>query len=510
MASGQPIEVELKLLLPAGARAALERHPALCPPRASAPQTRDETTVYFDTPELALNARSLTLRVRRRGAERIQTLKSAHDGAGVASSRGEWEWSVAQDSPDLACLADTPYGSEIAAIAADLQPVFSTEVSRTIRTLDLGGGSVAEAAMDEGRVVAGEAMQDIRELELELKQGSPGPLYRLALELHRDVAFTIGTESKSQRGVRLLTARVPKAKPGREPALDGDAPASEAIRRIIGAELSHFLASQPAAAAGDVEGVHQMRVGIRRLRSALALFEKFLEPHATRQFEAELRRLGQVFGAARDWDVFCTEILPAAGEEPGAKGWTDLLRPPAETARASAHLALSEEFARPNITALVLGMAAWVEPDDDGATLLGGAALHRPLRKLAPDLLDRMARRVARRGVHPTRRSATELHDLRKALKKLRYSTDFVASLYPGKSSRRYHKAVGKLQKLLGAGNDAVMATMLAERLSADAHIDLTPAAGALAIWGRKRHAKALRKLPAAWDGFREATPFWR
>lgn len=511
MALSGPLEVELKLLLPEQARAALEQHPALQTPRATAPEVREERTAYFDTPGLGLARKGLSLRIRRNGGQRIQTLKSASDGRGVAASRGEWEWPVDQDTPDLSRIAETPFGATVAAeAAAGLQPVFETDIRRTVRDLRLCGTTLAEASIDEGRVLAGSAAQPVSELELELKSGAPGPLYRLALELHADIPFTIGSESKAQRGRRLQTGEAPKAVESDPPALDQDGPAADAVRRIINAELGHFLANQPAAAAGDVEGVHQMRVGIRRLRTALALFGRRLEPHAARRFEAELKRLGQVFGAARDWDVFCTQLLPAAEKDAGVKGWVELLHAPAEAERQAAHRELEEELRRPALTALVLGMAAWVELDDVGSTVVGSDALKRPMRKLAPALLDRMARRVAKRGGHPRRRSAEELHDLRKALKKLRYSADYVAELYPPKLVKRHQKASKRLLKLLGTGNDAAMATTMAERLCAGERSELVPAAGALAQWSGARRDKALRKLPKAWTNFAAASPFWR
>lgn len=537
MASNGPVEVELKLLLPKGARAALEQHPALREPRATAPEVREEHTAYYDSPRLGLAERGLSLRVRRYGGKRVQTLKSMRDGSGsdgggdgarsrtVASSRGEWEWTVSEDAPDVSRVAETPFGAEIAAEAdeAGLQPVFETSIQRTVRTIELDDGTRAEAVIDEGQVSAGEATQEVSELELELKGGTPGPLYRLALDLHGAVPFTIGAESKAQRGQRLRTGEAPRpVEDGPGPTLDADAPAAEAMRRIVGAELGHMLANQPAAAAGDVEGVHQMRVGIRRLRTALVLFGKHLEPHTARRFETELKRLGRVFGAARDWDVFCTEILPEAEKDEAAKGWAALLREPAEAERQAAHRTVEEELGHPALTGLVLGMAAWVEPDGTGTLALGSGKLQRPLRKLAPAMLDRMARRAEKRGrdggrVRRGRHSAgaaaaaAELHDLRKALKKLRYGAEYFAGLYPPKPVKQHRKATKRMLKLLGAGNDAAMAATLAERLCAeDGRSELAPAVGALAQWSEARRAKALRKMPKAWDALTAAPPFWR
>ena len=97
-----PIEVELKLRLPPAARTELELHPALQAPHATAPEERHEVTTYFDTPDLALAGKGVTLRVRRNGDRRVQTVKLRGAGHAVAAQRGEWEWPIEQDTPDLA------------------------------------------------------------------------------------------------------------------------------------------------------------------------------------------------------------------------------------------------------------------------------------------------------------------------------------------------------------------------------------------------------------------------
>ena len=171
---------------------------------------------------------------------------------------------------------------------------------------------------------------------------------------------------------------------------------------------------------------------------------------------------------------------------------------------------MSEEFARPAMTGLVLGMAAWLEPDDAGTAIDGDEALNRPMRKLAPTLLDRVARRVERRGGHLRRRPVEQLHVLRKELKKLGYSIDCLAALYPSKPVERFQKLSRHLLVLLGKVNDAAMATEFAKGLCADGRSELAPTVAALARWGDKRRDKALSKLSKAWAKFSAASPFWR
>ena len=472
-----PSELEIKLLITAAAAEAVAAHPLL--QGAAVPKLQRQVTTYFDTPGWDLAHMGASLRIRRRGKARVQTLK-LRDAAGQAFERGEWEWPVKADAPDRTLLAETPLAALLAAMPA-FAPVFATTIERRLHLLERDG-SVIEVALDVGQVQAGDAVEPILELELELKSGPAAPLFGLAAALQAALPLTLGAESKAERGWRLSTGR-PRAmtKPG-PVVLPSGASAAEAFRRIIGAGLAGLLADLPAAA--EVEGVHQLRVGIRRLRAALALFAPLLDPEPAERFTAELRRLGQVLGAARDWDVFCTETLAAV---PGAAG----LRPAAEAARAAAHRALAEELAGPALSAAVLGLAAWAEagPIPDGRL---AAAL--------PRLEHRLARKTRRRGRRIRHRSPEDLHALRKALKRLRYGVEALAPLHKRKQARAFLAGCAALQAELGLLNDAGMAAALAARLEGEAPAE---AIAALRDWAEARQAKALERIPRAWHRFK-------
>ena len=504
-AKDAPIEVELKLTFPAEARARIDRHPAL---QEASSQVQHLRTVYYDTPDLTLERSGLTLRVRTDGDQRVQTLKSKGVGNGVAQSRGEWEWPIRTDKPDFGRVAGTEVGGTLDPHIGDrLEPILVTDVHRTVRSLLFDGGATVEVAIDDGSIRAGDAQEPVREIELELKAGPVAPLYRLALELHSDLPLLVGAEPKSARGYRLKTGQPPRAEKAHEPDLDRHMRGVDALRRIVASGLGGLLANQPAAAFADPEGIHQMRIAIRRLRTALVLFKPHLESHAATRFEIELRRLGGILGSARDSDVFCLETLPAGLDRPSEESWGRLLGRAAEKERTASHRVIADEFTQGALTGLVLGLAAWVEDEDD---LVGGKALGKRLSDLAPDLLDRVLKKVLKRGRHIERRSSAELHAVRKSLKKLRYSADYFASLFPRKSVKLYLKRCKRLLELLGELNDATMALTLSERLDRDVHLDLVPALGALAHSSEKRRKKALRRLPDAWDEFSDAAPFWR
>jgi triphosphatase len=202
-------------------------------------------------------------------------------------------------------------------------------------------------------------------------------------------------------------------------------------------------------------------------------------------------------------------VPKALDDGPGAASWGRLLLKAAEEKRQAAHRRVEEEIASPALTGFVLGMAAWAEDGSTRPALLGDKRLRKPLGKLAPELLDRLAGKVAKRGRHVGRRSDEELHALRKSLKKLRYGVDDVAGLYGRKVVKRYLQGCKELQELLGRMNDAAVAGTLAQGLSADDAAGLAPAAGVVAQWSEKRRDKALHHLASAWARFQKASPFW-
>jgi CHAD domain-containing protein len=128
--------------------------------------------------------------------------------------------------------------------------------------------------------------------------------------------------------------------------------------------------------------------------------------------------------------------------------------------------------------------------------------------ELAPELLGRGVRKALRRGRRIRRRSGEELHDLRKSLKKLRYSVEFLSGLCGRKRTRAYLQACKDLQERLGAINDAALAAEMTSRLAAvAARGTLAPAFGAVSAWSEERGTGHLRRLPGAWDRFKALRP---
>jgi triphosphatase len=500
------VEIELKLSLPQDALAALQRHPLLNGDGVEKCAPCRLVSTYFDTDDRALLKAGFGLRIRENDGQRVQTLKAAGVGSGAASFRNEWDWPVESNAPDLPIMGPVPGMADLLPhLETSLRPIFTTDFTRTafIMTQD---DAVIELAIDVGAIRScrdeASGSGSILELELELKSGAAASLYHLALALMRTIPLRIETISKAERGYRMLDGSVPEPVKSNVPAFDLNMTGRDALQSLIGEGLHHLLANRAPTEAGDPEGLHQMRVALRRLRGVLMAFEPWLEPISTARFEDALKKLGQVMGDARDWDIFCLEVLPEALEAmPGSR--RGVLLDDATKERNNANTKLLTILSESKINALLLSLNAWsAAPDQDNA-------LDARLSELAPAMLERLARKVMKNGKKAFSGSDHELHRLRKSLKKLRYIVDDIGYLYNEKAVRAYLKPCKHLQAALGDFNDAATAAQLCTRLADDDRIDLLPMLQRVWDWSAQQKDRALRHAESVWDDFITADPFW-
>ncbi len=437
----------------------------------------------------------------------IQTVKSRGDGIGLASTRSEWECDIATAAPDLLRLGSVPQlVAMIGDLARGLEPMFITDVQRRIRTVSLDGGCTVEVAIDEGRIETGDRSEPICELELELKTGSPGPMYRFASILQATAPMWLSSESKATRGWRLRTGQTAAIRLATTPLLDNGADAADGFRQIVRAALGHLIANIGPTLRGDPEGLHQMRIALRAARAALQLFEPMLDHPVIARFDGDLQTACRAFGATRDWDVFFLETLPAAMRALPSARLRDLV-PAAERARKRSHRTVEHLVRGPHFTEMLLALAAWAEQTPDGVRGDTAALAHHSLATLAPDLLACVAHKTRKRGRHVTRLSPDRLHRFRKALDRLCNDCTALGALFPQHRLSIYHARCVTLQDILGAANDAVVAEGIAVTLAE--RPDLVAPVEELLGWSKARRAEALTGLRSATHDFRSAEPFW-
>ncbi|WP_028241719.1 CYTH domain-containing protein [Stutzerimonas azotifigens] len=200
-------ETEIKLRASHETLAALRDHPLLKKRNKSGWQRHPLSNQYYDTPARDLSRAKVALRLRRDGETVIQTLKSRGRSVAGLSERNEWDWYLDAPALDLSRLGDDCWPASLATLDKGLLgPIFTTDFVREKAEIAWGRGKARvaiEAALDLGEVTAGQAQEEICELELELRQGPPEALLELAVELAADLPLMPCDISKAERGYRL-------------------------------------------------------------------------------------------------------------------------------------------------------------------------------------------------------------------------------------------------------------------------------------------------------------------
>lgn len=488
------VETELKLSLPAGAATKLRRHPLLA---GVTPQRQRLGNTYYDTPDLALKQRRIALRHRQTAWGQLLTVKSAEPAAGGLAQRNEWEAPSLPGAFDFSHVDDKRLRKWLHKITPELQPVFSTDFQRATWQLAPAPGVAIELALDRGAVCCAGRQDPICEVELELISGPTSALFDLALALQADLPLHPQVASKAERGFRLFRNEA------MAPARAGDSPVAPhmspiaAFRAVAFAALEQLQRNEAGARdAGDPEFVHQARVAIRRLRSAMRLWKPVLPEAFLARFDPAWQQLAQVLGELRNQDVFATHLVPPLLERfPDHAGLRRLSRR-IERQREPARRRVRSALAGRDYSALLLAFIAAVHALPEPARM-------KSLPALAQRRLERFTRLVEQRA-QATRSDPEAHHRLRIAFKRLRYAIEFLAPLYPRRRVRSTLRAASELVELLGAMNDIAVARAITADIPQGPDDDL------LAAWLGGRAALLNELLPGALAAFRRATPPWR
>jgi len=465
-------EVELKLALPASLAAKVTRLPWVRRLR-DGPERRERLdTVYFDTPKMKLRDHGLTIRVRRSGKRRLQTIKSTQTDSKAPFGRGEWEQEIRGDRPVLDLAKGTPLEQLVTKkMRRQLRPIFQTVVERT-RVPIRSDGAELELAIDRGRIrrYGRRESEPISEIEIEVKQGDRLELSRVAERLARSVPVAYDPVPKAERGYALSRHESQKPVRARPIVIDPRMSTADAFKHIGLSCLDHALSNERAVRAGDPEGVHQMRVGLRRLRAALSIFQELLHGPEPESVNRNLKWLTRQLSPARDIDVLLEERVnrlrehtPVAAE---AGVLSRALGAERDAGLSRARLALESERYR----ALGLRTALWLADGTWSRRSKPGADRRdRPVTAFAASVLRRRSKKLVKKGRRIGELDAGQRHKLRIAAKKLRYAAEFFESLVPRKRKarlKRFGRILKTFQDALGTLNDMEVHKSFATRIA--------------------------------------------
>lgn len=476
-------EIELKLTLSPKEARALPEHPLIAGQPA---KRRRLLNTYYDTPDLLLKKKRVALRFRKIGWQWLLTVKSAEPASGGLAMRSEWEYPAVPGIFDFASVDAPELRAELETAAPSLVPVFTTDFQRTAWTVAYGNSSV-EIALDKGRAASQGRQAPLCEVELELVSGEVADLFALTRELQTQFHLHPSVASKAERGYTLFAdepAAPFKAKPL---PVSAEMTPVAAFRTIALGCLEHLQRNEAGVAhSGHPEFVHQARVALRRMRSAMRLFAPVLPGAFVEAYGQAWRTLASGLGNARNWDVFVGETLPPIlAAFPDDRSARRLEREGRRRAR-SAHAAVAAMVVLPEYSRLLIEFTAALLalPDDPDTTLT----------EFARDRLRSHARKARKLAARHRSLDAAERHRMRIRFKKLRYALEFFAPLLPKPKLAPYLAALTQLQGELGLINDHVTAeTLIAEALGGRT-------SGPVQGWLAGRHALLLAELPDSLD----------
>ena len=517
-------EQEIKLSVPVSARKAIATTLS-----ATGQKRIRLRAMYFDTPDRQLARQHAAIRLRQEGRKWVQTFKMAGKDA---LTRVELNHPRTTPQLDLSVYAGTPAETVFAHLKGDLALRYETDVWRTRCEIRTRTGTV-EAAYDDGFVRAGDLELPLHEVEFELMSGRVGALFTLAKKWTVQHKLVLDVRSKAERGDRLANAAAaiaaapdaervqvrqeeiarywaptmagkvtlaPRATPGQ--ALD--IITAECFDQIVrnAASLSGIDSAVGAATIG-AEHVHQLRVGMRRLRSAWRLFKGWAPLPDDAAQEAAADYFGQ-FGEARDGDVLGETVVPLLT----AAGMPPVALPQSADAPDAAVVAASPPFQTWLLDLLAWNVGVRPEPTPLLAPMTSVVAVPLQPGKLATPVVKRLKKwdkRLVEDGRRFHRLEDEARHDLRKLAKRLRYGLSFTESLFDADHVKPYRKCLSVLQDALGEINDLVVARETYLKLA-----ETQPPAWFAVGWIGARLDVLYKGAEAEFKALDDTKPFWK
>lgn len=488
------IETELNLSLAPELAVQLLKHPLLT---ESKPVCQRVVHTYYDTPDQRLRRERVIAGYRKDGSAWVPSVGRLGLPDARPGVNGEKKNAGALGDHDFSRVADGSLRPLLESVRDDLKPAFTTRFTRRAWTLEPRDGVRIDLALDRGWIEAAGRRQAICEVGLELRSGGVADLFSVAGELQTELQLHPEVASKFQRGYHVLADESWHPVKALPIATDGGMTTIAAFRTVALACLHHLQSNEQGLRENDnPEFVHQARVAIRRLRSAIRVWKPRLPQDFVARFDPQWQALARQLGEARNWDVFTGETLPsvlAAFPESGVAARLSHY--------AAARCVSSREAARAllksvDYSRLLLEFTAAVLALPEGRA-------HR-LEAFAPRRLEKRAQQVRQLAEEALSGDAASRHRLRVAYKRLRYALEFFAPLFPGAALRDYHVAASGLQEMLGELNDLAVAMDLTAEALPDEHGE------AIRCWLEGQSERRLPELGALVGAFREQAAPWR
>jgi triphosphatase len=479
--------MELELAADIEAAALLMRLKSLAACRDGRPRSQAVKIIWHDSPDHALLADGLTL-AEQRGIRHLERIVPGAD-----------TWLPAQPPPVLAESPDLP---------SPLAPLAAFEGRRTV-SLHRVAETPVTLTIEKGILRAVTAERPVARIRL---SGEDTAIHAAARLIAEAVPACVASASMAAEAIALATGRAPQPRHHGAPVLPQDVQTvPEALAYILGHLTDVILAQAPRAVRpddGGPEAVHQMRVAVRRARSALSIFRPALAEGALDAVNDGLRALGSHLGPTRDWDVFTTETVPAIQKAIPGDARLERLAVAATRQRGAHQKDLALYLASAEFRRLGIDLAWFVAAQGWHALPERPAEAESPtLAQFADSVLQQRWKKLLSAGKRIETLDIQALHALRLRAKRARYAAEMFVSLHDGKAAHRFIRRLAALQQSLGVLNDGAVASQLLLELGGGGRHAY--AAGVIAGFMAARTERMRPRIVKAFERFRRQPAYW-
>ncbi|WP_312105542.1 CYTH and CHAD domain-containing protein [Acinetobacter venetianus] len=407
---------------------------------------------YYDTADRLLAKNYVAIRLRQEGEHWVQTFKAASKNhlqrieedifLGKCAEEPELDLSLYKHNQTVQSVLRDILGNN----APELILQFQTDVQRSFHVFEFENSKI-EVCLDDGEIRTPIDQAKICEVEFELKQGSAQDLILFSKTWVEKYQLWLDVRSKAERGNLLaIGKKVSPATKAKSLNLESNASAEQAIKQIIENTLNHILPNAAAIADGVAEAthVHQARVGLRRLRSALKHFSNWsiqIDP----TWESQLAEIFQALGQSRDFDAIKDAVIPLVQQVSHFE--FPLI--------ANQTKDITQQFSNPKTTQLFLSLLNFMYSENEHKAKLS---------KQAAKSLSKLYAKILKDSAQFLDLPVEQQHRTRKRVKQLRYCIDFIAGLYPEKNIQPFLDKLEPIQEYLGFYNDLYVAEKIFEQ----------------------------------------------
>ncbi|MFK4048605.1 CHAD domain-containing protein [Acinetobacter venetianus] len=407
---------------------------------------------YYDTADRLLAKNYVAIRLRQEGEHWVQTFKAASKNhlqrieedifLGKCAEEPELDLSLYKHNQTVKSVLRDILGND----APELILQFQTDVQRSFHVFDFENSKI-EVCLDDGGIRTPTDQAKICEVEFELKQGSAQDLILFSKTWVEKYQLWLDVRSKAERGNLLaIGKKVSPATKAKSLNLESNASAEQAIKQIIENTLNHILPNAAAIADGVAEAthVHQARVGLRRLRSALKHFSNWstqIDP----TWESQLAEIFQALGESRDFDAIKDAVIPLVQQVSHFEFGLITNQPNN----------IAQQFSHPKTTQLFLSLLNFMYSENEHKAKLS---------KQAAKSLSQLYAKILKDSAQFLDLPVEQQHRTRKRVKQLRYCIDFIAGLYPEKNIQPFLDKLEPIQEYLGFYNDLYVAEKIFEQ----------------------------------------------